>query len=243
MTSSLEKIVIDWMSNKGAPEWHGVAVNWNWDNGVEPLLWIVDQLDCDKATALTVFWWAGPVDQIDKNSKVYNPQGEVYKLVHTVLGNWEQYRTARFKFRLPSYTENLNSPNWGLSQECLEILKPMLINVNGQERYPNYGQSGPQECYIAYLEQIGEPVSDLNRQILESERAGQNLSQTDEEAAAAYQREMEEWVSELEDMVTIAEKLKNLSQTDKEAAQRELEEWFSEREDLLTTVEKLQKEK
>jgi Domain of unknown function (DUF4274) len=237
MTSILEKIVIDWMSNKGAPEWHGVAVNWNWDIGVEPLLWIVDQPDCDKATALTVFWWSEPVAQINKNSSVYNPRGEDYKLVHRILGNWKQYRTARFKFRLPSYTENLNSPNWGLSKECLEILQPMLINVNGKERYPNYGQSGPAECYIAYLEQIGEPVSHFEREALASEHAGQNLSQTDEEAAAAHRREWEEWLSELEDMVTLAEKLKNLP-TDKEAAQRELDEWFSDRED-----EKLRKEK
>lgn len=205
MTSNLEKIVIDWMSNKGAPEWHGVAVNWNWDCGLEPLLWIVNQPDCDKATALTVFWMSEPFYQIDERYREY-PKDETYTLVHRILDNWNRYRTARFCFRLPDYVQYLHSEKWGLSKECLEVLQPLLINTDGKERYPNYGQAGPAECYVAYLELIGEPVTDLERQDLERERTGENLSKTAEEIAASHQREWEKWISEWDDILSTCEK-------------------------------------
>ena len=208
MTSSLEKIVIEWMSTKGAVEWHGVAVNWNWDNGVEPLLWIVDQPDCDKATALTVFWMCEPFYYVHKSCRGYNPQEEGYKLVHRILGNWKRYTTTRFNFRLPYYVRHLNSEKWGLSKECLEPLQPMLIDIDGQERYPIYCGSGPEECRIAYKELSGEPVSDLDRKALADERAGKNMSLTNEEVAAQHEREWEKWFSEWEDILSIDEKYK-----------------------------------
>jgi|SRR5215207_489196 len=206
MASSLEKIVIDWMSDKGAPEWHGVAVNWNWDNGPEPLLWIVDQPGCDRATALTLFWMCDPYHHMDEGHHRYDPRGEGYQLVHRILGNWGRYSTARFKFRLPWHVRHLDSEGYGLSRECLEALRPMLLNTDGRERYPNYGPDGPAECLIAYKKLSGEPVSDLDRELLAQERAGENLSATDEDVAAHHRRELEESLSELEDVLSTFDK-------------------------------------
>jgi hypothetical protein len=205
MTSSLEKIVIDWMSNKGAPEWHGVAVNWNWDYGVKPLLWIVDQPDCDKATALTVFWLSEPLYEMDEKHRGDHLKDDTYKLVHRILDNWKRYRTARFSFQLPDYVQHIHSENWRLSKECLETLQPLLINIDGQERYPIYDLSIPAECYIKHKEQNGEPVTDRERDHLARERAGKNMSLTNEEVAAVQQKELEkswsEWFDMLNDMV------------------------------------------
>ena len=206
MTSSLARIVIDWMSGKGAPEWHGVALSWNWDNGLEPLLWVVDQPGCDRATALTLFWMCDPFDYMEEGRRLYDPRGEAHQLVHRILGNWGRYGTARFKFRLPWYVRHLESEGYGLSRECLEALRPMLIETDGRERYPQYGPDGPAECSIAHKELSGEPVSDLARELLAQERAGQNLSATDEEVAARHQREVEESLSELEDVLSAYEK-------------------------------------
>lgn len=33
---------------------HAIAAAWNWDDGLEPLFWIIRRPDCDKATALTI---------------------------------------------------------------------------------------------------------------------------------------------------------------------------------------------
>lgn len=38
----------------GPDERHAVASAWNWDNGMEPLFWILRRPDCDKATVLTI---------------------------------------------------------------------------------------------------------------------------------------------------------------------------------------------
>lgn len=208
MASSLERIVIDWMSGKGAPEWHGVAASWNWDNGLGPLLWIVDQPGCDRATALTLFWMCDPYDYMEEGRRLYDPREETHQLVHRILGNWGRYSTARFKFRLPWHVRHLESESYGLSRECLEALRPMLVETDGRERYPNYGPSGPAECVIAHKELSGEPVSDLDRELLAQERAGENLSATDEEVAASHRRELEESLSELEDLISTYEKYK-----------------------------------
>lgn len=237
MTSSLEKIVIDWMSNQGPPEWHGVAFNWNWDLGLEPLLWIVDQPTCDKATALTVFWLTEPFYHMDGKCRGRCADHDAHRMVYRILGNWNQYRTARFEFRLPEYVDRI--ANFKLSKECLEALQPVLINTDGQERYPNYGQGGPAECYIAYKEMIGEPITDLDRETLEHERAGKNLSPTKEDLAAARQKEWEEWFAELGDIRSTVEKIKREDVAG--AHQKELEEFFAEWNNLLSTIEELER--
>ena len=41
-------------------QWHQVAWNWNWDAGTAPLRWIIRQPNCDRGTALLVYWYGGP---------------------------------------------------------------------------------------------------------------------------------------------------------------------------------------
>ena len=46
---------------QGTPDdWHVIASNWNWDDELDVLYWIVRQRECDKATALTIFWMGEP---------------------------------------------------------------------------------------------------------------------------------------------------------------------------------------
>jgi hypothetical protein len=51
---------IDWLSKASPDDWHRAALDFEWHHPLEPLLWIVSQPDCDKATALTIFWKANP---------------------------------------------------------------------------------------------------------------------------------------------------------------------------------------
>jgi hypothetical protein len=54
-----------WLETESGPDdWHCVAAGWNWDAGEDPLWWIVTRPDCDRATALMVFWKAGPYHYI-----------------------------------------------------------------------------------------------------------------------------------------------------------------------------------
>ena len=48
--------LISWMSGQPPSVWHEVALGYNWDaNAALELGWIIDQADCDLATALVVF--------------------------------------------------------------------------------------------------------------------------------------------------------------------------------------------
>ncbi|MGC9358326.1 MAG: DUF4274 domain-containing protein [Anaerolineae bacterium] len=41
-------------------EYHYFAWHWNWDKGIKPLEWIIQQPDCDRGTALLIYWYASP---------------------------------------------------------------------------------------------------------------------------------------------------------------------------------------
>jgi hypothetical protein len=41
-------------------EFHAVASNWNWDTDSKHLNWIIHNPVCDKGTALSLYWRAGP---------------------------------------------------------------------------------------------------------------------------------------------------------------------------------------
>jgi hypothetical protein len=51
---------IGWLQDATPEDWHRVALDFNWDNPIDPLYWIVQQPQCDRATALTIFWLAQP---------------------------------------------------------------------------------------------------------------------------------------------------------------------------------------
>lgn len=51
---------IAWLESTGPEDWHRVALDFNWDEPLYLLDWIVRQPDCDVATALTIFWRGEP---------------------------------------------------------------------------------------------------------------------------------------------------------------------------------------
>jgi hypothetical protein len=55
-----------WLQNEATPyDWHAYATSYNWDGGEAPLLWIIRQPGCEKATALHVFYLARPGQNLD----------------------------------------------------------------------------------------------------------------------------------------------------------------------------------
>jgi len=41
-------------------ERHQLTLHWNWDDGIEPLVWIINQPDTDLGTAVHIYWSASP---------------------------------------------------------------------------------------------------------------------------------------------------------------------------------------
>jgi hypothetical protein len=64
MADYLEKrrseMLMAWLKQATPDEWHQVASGWIWGSGEDALRWIVGQEQCDKATALLIFWRGEP---------------------------------------------------------------------------------------------------------------------------------------------------------------------------------------
>jgi len=53
-------IFLAWLEENGPDEWHRWAINWNWDHGTDLFRWIVAQPNCDKGTALSIYYGMQP---------------------------------------------------------------------------------------------------------------------------------------------------------------------------------------
>jgi hypothetical protein len=77
-----------WLETEAGPDdWHCVAETWNWDAGEDPLWWIVTRPDCDRATALMVFWKSGPHHYLGRD-RWENVHADDYDLYHTIRARW-----------------------------------------------------------------------------------------------------------------------------------------------------------
>lgn len=52
--------IANWLRSASPSQWHSMATQWNWDYGMEPLVWIARQPNCAKATALDIYWKIQP---------------------------------------------------------------------------------------------------------------------------------------------------------------------------------------
>ena len=53
------------IASMSADELHEYVLAYNWDNGADAMLRVVERDDCDLGTALTVFWLADPTPLFD----------------------------------------------------------------------------------------------------------------------------------------------------------------------------------
>lgn len=97
------KLLIDWLKSRTPDDWHKVAADYNWDNGLAPLDWIVSQPLCDRATALLVFWRAVPDNVLryasEAEAKADYADGE-FRLCVTIAANLRAgfYRRSEITF-------------------------------------------------------------------------------------------------------------------------------------------------
>lgn len=47
---------IEWLKSASPDDWHRAVLAFQWAEQRDPLFWIVQQDECDKATALKIFW-------------------------------------------------------------------------------------------------------------------------------------------------------------------------------------------
>jgi hypothetical protein len=88
--------IIEWLSRQGPPEWHGYSEKHNWDGSCAELHWIIQQPECDRATAANIFWLSEPTYYLDGE----HDHDPVAQMDLEIVERWSSgfYTTSRFAF-------------------------------------------------------------------------------------------------------------------------------------------------
>ena len=109
-----------------------LAENYNWDNGIEVLNWIINSPKCDKGTATLIFWKAEPRDYAEFDiENVGENEKEIFDLLQNIISKIKnrEFKKSRFEF-IPSELEVSEYSSefeiWNLPQELLNGNKGIL---------------------------------------------------------------------------------------------------------------------
>jgi hypothetical protein len=84
--------------NLTSEEWHQFVQNYNFDDGKEPFEWLIKQKNCDKGTALCLYWFLQPDFYCDENN--IDTSDENYSLIKEIEKRFLDgyYETELFSF-------------------------------------------------------------------------------------------------------------------------------------------------
>ena len=84
--SRYNEALMQYLTKTDPDDWHKIALGWNWDNGHQPLAWIAQQAECDKGTALLIYWQGGAIwlQQYDRREDVPTWEVDAYDLVRDI---------------------------------------------------------------------------------------------------------------------------------------------------------------
>jgi len=109
-----------------------LAENYNWDDGIEVLNWIINSPKCDKGTATLVFWRAEPRDYAEFNDEnVGESELEIFDLLQNIISKIKnrEFKKSRFEFIPSKYEISEFSSEydiWNLPQELVDGNKGIL---------------------------------------------------------------------------------------------------------------------
>lgn len=103
-----------------------LAENYNWDDGIEVLNWVINSPKCDKGTATLIFWNAQPRDYAEFNiDNVSESDKEIFDLLQKIISKIKnrEFKKSRFEFIPSQYEVSEYSSEfdiWNLPQELLD---------------------------------------------------------------------------------------------------------------------------
>jgi hypothetical protein len=117
-------------------EQYYLASNFNWDEGVKILKWIIESPKCDKGTAGLIFWGAEPDFYIEHTSETIPAyEKEVFDLLQLITQRFanNDFRSSRYKFGPGSSLKHIDFArkyvDWNLSSE-LQYVKPGRVPIS-----------------------------------------------------------------------------------------------------------------
>ncbi|WP_341368311.1 DUF4274 domain-containing protein [Yoonia sp. BS5-3] len=98
---------LGWLSKQAPDTWHAIVINWNWDYGSAPLLWIVSQPECDLGTAFHIFFIEASnwMTNLTWEELDYPSYQESWKTCKTIVDRWEQNDFGSAELMLRGYEQ------------------------------------------------------------------------------------------------------------------------------------------
>lgn len=130
-----------WLKSASADDRHACAVSWNWDGDNTPLEWIIKQPDCEKATALWIFWHAEPTYYMGKFASHAAAQAgsrydlAAYDFIKAILDRWKAhvYRNDEIMFDPASANASISDVERYTGHAELSIPVAMVHAVGRRE--------------------------------------------------------------------------------------------------------------
>jgi hypothetical protein len=116
-------------------EQYFLAENYNWDDGVTVLKWIVDSKKCDKGTACMIFWSAEPdfyfdytVDTIEEYEK------DVWELLQKIIKRFKANDFYQSKFEFIPENQGYKT-DWKTELEIWNLPKDLKKGIKGKRPF------------------------------------------------------------------------------------------------------------
>lgn len=111
-----------------------LAENYNWDDGVKMLKWIIESKKCDKGAASLIFWTSEPDYYFEKSeSKISDYEKDTFLLVKRIVEkcNNNEFKRSNLKYN-PTDRENIidwskKNTEWKIPDELQKPTKGFSI--------------------------------------------------------------------------------------------------------------------
>lgn len=159
-------IIINYLESSSPLEWHKTAMDWNWDNDLTVLWWIINNPKTDKATALMIYWMSAP-----RWGKQYANRQEIAENASWYLNHFDFIEDLESKYTSGFYTnqnyaynpaKDFNGTDWTNEYtdkpQLREISAELLVELKGEEiKYPdNYIEGVPENIFNEISELIDQ---------------------------------------------------------------------------------------
>jgi hypothetical protein len=108
-----------------------LAENYNWDDGVEILKWIIESKKCDKGTASLIFWTSEPNYFFEKSeSEISDYEKDTFLLLKRIV---EKFNNNEFKKSNLKYnpSERVKGVDWSKLNDEWIIPKELIETTKG----------------------------------------------------------------------------------------------------------------
>jgi hypothetical protein len=111
-----------------------LAENYNWDDGVEILKWIIESSKCDKGTASLIFWMSEPDYYIEKSeNEIPDYEKDTYLMLRRIVEkfNHNEFKKSCLKYNPKDREKEIDwsklNSEWNIPEELKKPTKGFSI--------------------------------------------------------------------------------------------------------------------